>query len=301
MTAPLPVVTSQDGPRITINDYLKTPLLMPRVATTMFEQQFLADALLRQADRTESGAVQYEESAPIFAPGTIEIRAESGEVPVIETVGGVTRVVFAEERAGAITITDEDVRRKRLYKVNDKMEQARNTLVRTWDDAVIQSVLTHPSVRTVTISTPWDSESATQRKDILAGAKLISQSVDAQGSKLGLKMDTLLVNETTSYDLIGNEEFNKEYVGNIASENLRYVGKLPNKIMQYDVPINDRVPDGKAIGLMRMKAGFISDELPLTASALYRDEPRKQARCDLQRASAIGLDQPLAIVIFNGV
>ena len=40
---------------------------------------------------------------------------------------------------------------------------------------------------------------------------------------------------------------------------------------------------------------------PLNATALYRDEPRKIWRSDVQRVSAIGLDQPKAACIITGI
>jgi hypothetical protein len=53
--------------------------------------------------------------------------------------------------------------------------------------------------------------------------------------------------------------------------------------------------------MQRKRAGFIADELPMLASPLYRDEPRKTWRSDVQRAAAIGFDQPLAICVLTGV
>jgi hypothetical protein len=53
--------------------------------------------------------------------------------------------------------------------------------------------------------------------------------------------------------------------------------------------------------MQRNRCGFIADELPFQASPLYRDEPRKTMRSDTQRSSAIGLDQPLSIVLLSGI
>ena len=96
--------------------------------------------------------------------------------------------------------------------------------------------------------------------------------------------------------------FNAEYYGgDIASENLRYTGKLPQKIMGVDVLMSPRIPVGKAIFLQRGASGFIADEFGLNATPLYRDEPRKTWRSDVSRMSAVGIDQPKSVVVVTGL
>ena len=53
--------------------------------------------------------------------------------------------------------------------------------------------------------------------------------------------------------------------------------------------------------MQRHRCGFYADELPFLAGPLYREEARKTWRSDTQRSSAIGLDQPLSIVLLSGV
>jgi hypothetical protein len=301
MTAPLVTVTSQDGPRITVNDWLKDPLRVPIHVVDMMKQGFLADAVLRPAGTADAGAVQYEESTPAYAPGTVRVRAEGTEVPLIETVGGIPRVVFTEDRSAGVVITFENKRRNQTDKVNQRFTQVRNTMIRTWDDAFLFAVLNNVNVNTMTITTPWNDTDADIRADILGGAKLIEGALDAQGAELGYEMDTLIVNRTTKYDLLASEEFSKENVGDIASENLRYTGILPRKILGFDVLFSPRVPAGKAIGMQRQTAGFIADEVPLNATALYLQQEKKCWRSDVERVSAVGLDQPKALTIFSGV
>jgi hypothetical protein len=65
--------------------------------------------------------------------------------------------------------------------------------------------------------------------------------------------------------------------------------------------VSRQIPQGNAIVMQRNRAGFVADELPFMASPLYREEPRKTWRSDVQRAAAIGLDQPLSIVLLSGI
>jgi len=118
-----------------------------------------------------------------------------------------------------------------------------------------------------------------------------------------LQVDTLVVNKNTKYDLLRSTQFQTPYVGNIASENLKYTGVLPQKLLDFDVTVvpTSILPNGTAILLQRNVTGFIADEIPLNATALYREEPKKLWRADVQRVSAIGIDQPKSACVITGI
>lgn len=295
------VVSSFDGPRVTVNDFVKDPLRIPELVINMAKQGFLADSVLRNGGLNESGAVRFNESTPLYADDNAEVRAEFAEVPVGTTSVGDPRVTFVEERALAILVSDAMRRRQVIDPVTRQLTQVRNTLIRSWDDAFMKAIIGNAGVNTVTAAAAWSGASVDIRKDINAARKLVDNAQTANGSEFAFEADTLIVNKTTKFDLLGSEQFQGPYVGNIASENLHYTGKLPNQILTLDVLVSNRVPAGKAIVLHRNVAGFISDELPLQATPLYRDEPRKTWRSDVQRASAIGIDNPKAITVISGV
>lgn len=298
---PTPFVSSVDGPRITVNDFLKDPLRIPTLIIDMLDQGFIADAVLRNAG-SNPGVVKYYEHTPLYADGTARIRAEFGEVPVYTTSRGVPKSAFSDERPMALVVSDEMRRRNDVDAVNVALTQIRNSMVQTWDDVFFDFALAHAGTNSHTAAHAWSLETGDVRKDILSAAYLVKTAKDENGSTLGFKADTIICNEETEFDLLSNKEFNSIYLGgNIADENLRYTGKLPNKILGFDVLVTPRMPDDKLIVMQRGRAGFISDELPLQATALYRDEPRKSWRSDIQRASAVGLDQPKCVTVVTGV
>lgn len=297
-------MSSLDGPRIVVNDFLKDPMRVPALVLDLAKQGFLADALLRDAGQNAAGAVRYEESTPLYADDDVENRSEFSEVPIVGTSAGTPRVTFVSEKAAAVAISDEERRRQTVDPVMRKVRQVRNSMVRAWDKAFVDSVMTHPGVQTLAATGPWATATASSiRRDINNARELIESATtdDAQASELAFESDTLILNRGSEYDILNNEDFQKPYVGDNASENLLYTGKLPKQILTLDAVRNQRLPAGKAIVMQRNVAGFISDEVPLTGSALYRDEPRKTWRSDFQRASAMGLDQPKAICIITGV
>jgi len=299
--APLPVVSSTDGPRITVNDFVKDPLRIPTLVIDMMDQGFIADAVLRSAG-DNPGVVKYYEETPLYADGVARIRQEYGEVPVYTTSRGTPKSVYSEERPMAVLVSDETQRRNTVDNINVSMTQVRNSMIQTWDDVFFDYVVEHSGVNQASVTNPFSDETTDIRKALLGAAKQIKTAKDPNGSTLGFRPDTIICNEETEYDLLTQKAFNDVYQGgNIASENLRYTGLLPQKILTFDVLVSPRCPADKLIVMQRGRAGFISDELPLQATALYRDEPRKSWRSDIQRASAVGLDQPKCITVLSGV
>lgn len=301
--AALPTITSQDGPKITINAYLKDPLLVPTVVIDMMDQGFLADSILRRAGAADAGVIRFSESTPIYADSAVRIRAEMAEVPIAMGSLGSPNVAYTEDRSLSVVITDEDKRRSNIDKLAVRMMQVKNSLIQAWDGTFVSKVLSNASVNTFTAAGVWSGASYDIRNDILSAAKLIDTAVDAQGSTFGFQADTLVVNKNTKYDLLRSTQFQTPYVGNIASENLKYTGVLPQKLLDFDVTVvpTSILPNGTAILLQRNVTGFIADEIPLNATALYREEPKKLWRADVQRVSAIGIDQPKSACVITGI
>lgn len=301
--AALPTVTSQDGPKITLNAFLKDPLLVPTVVIDLLSQGFLADAVLRKAGAAQSGAIRFSESTPIYADTTVRVRAEMAEVPIAMGSLGSPNVAFTDDRSLSVVITDEMKRRFDEDAFNVRMTQVKNSLIRAWDQAFVTAVTGNASVNTLAVSGVWSGLSYDIRNDILSAAKLVETASDAQGAQFGFEADTLVVNKTTKYDLLRSNQFQAPYLGDIASENLKYTGKLPRQILGLDVVTvpSNVLANGNAIVLQRNVAGFIADEVPLNATALYRDEPRKLWRSDVQRVSAVGIDQPKAVTLVTGI
>jgi hypothetical protein len=272
----------------------------------MTQNEFIVDAVLRAGGITQSGAVRYAESTPLYADDTPEIRAEFGEVPVVPTSVGIPRVVFTHERAMAVMVSDEMRRRQLIDPVTRQLQQVKNTMVWSWNNAFYSAIVANAGIQTLAVSNPWASSNATIRADIANAVYLIENAsinspISGLAQYLGFDADTMIINHGTKNTLLQSSSFAAPYIGDIASENLQYTGILPNRIFNLDVLVSRQVPAGNAIVMQRQRSGFIADELPFQAGPLYREEPRKSWRSDTQRASAIGLDQPLAITLISGV
>jgi len=275
-----------DGPRITVNELLKDPLVIPALILDITQNEFIMDSVLRMGGAAPSGAVRYSESTPLYADDFPEIRPEFGEVPVVPTSIGVPRVVFTHERAMAIMVSDEMRRRQAIDPVTRQLLQVKNTMVYSWNTAFYSAVVANASIQTLAVANPWASASATIRADIAQAVYLVENAniVSPSGVTqwLGFEADTLIINHGTKNTLL-------------------QTGTLPQKIFNLDVMVSRQVPAGNALILQRNRCGFYADELPFMAGPLYRNEERKVWRSDTQRASAVGIDQPLSIALISGV
>lgn len=312
---PTPIISSNDGPRLIVQSWVKQPNVIPRRILDMTKQGFLVDAVLRKANDAPSGTVLYYESTPLFTANSPLVIEEFSEIPTTNGQLGVPKVVKSVERGIALRISRRMIRRNDVDAVNTQILQIKNTMVRTWEDAFFSALIANTSVQTMATDTVWGSASSHIRKDVNAAGFLISNaSSNGNGQngsdKLGFEADTLIISTSTKTDFLNSNEVSTPYVGNIADENLLYTGKLPNKFIGLDVLVSwrlDTYSNGSAIVCERKTLGGISDEVPLSSTPMYGEGggpnggPTQSWRSDTTRASAIFIDQPLACVIITGV
>lgn len=307
-----PIVSTQDGPRLTVSVMLKSPTLIPKRVVSVMDQEFLSDAVLRSAQDAPSGSVLYFESTPLFAADDPTILDEFGEIPVTNGFLGTPKVSRVVRRAFGLRVSKTMVDRNNVDAVNIQVIQIRNTMVRAWEDAFFSAIVANASVQVMATSVAWGATGSHIRQDVNSAKYLIKMAAadTAKQQKFGYEADTLVISAETEMDFLNSDEVSKPYVGNIADKGLLYTGTLPNKFLGLDVLTSWRMsayfPSG-AIVCQRRVFGGISDERPLSATPMYGEGgggnggPTESFRTDVTRASAIFFDQPKAVVLIVGV
>jgi len=309
----VPIIAAGDGQKVTVNSLLKSPLIIPRKILDLMQNQFIADSILRQGGQAPSGVVEYFESTPLFADQGSGIREEYGEYKIVTGSDGQLSVVVTTDRGLSVVVSDTERRRNAMDVLNLRMTQAKNTLVRDWDLAFQAAVLANASIPTyaagggvVTGANAYWSASSTglPRHDIINAKFIVKQAQYSlqTNSWFNFVPDTMVISSNTAEALLFSADYNAQLAptGFLASENLLYTGKLPNKILDLDVMVSRTWPDQKVLICERNTFGFIADEMPLQATPMYRKEENKYWRSDINRQSAIGIDQPLAAVVITG-
>lgn len=306
------IVSTQDGPRLTVSMMLKSPTLIPKRILSMLDSAFLVDAVLRNAADAPSGSVLYFESTPLFAADNPTILDEFGEIPVTSGFLGTPKVSRVVRRAFGLRVSKTMIDRNNVDAVNTQVVQIRNTMIRAWEDAFFSALIANAGVQVMSTDVSWQASTSHIRQDVNTAKFLVRTAAadTANQQRFGYEADTLIISDVTEVDFLNSNEVSAPYVGNIADESLKYTGKLPNKFMGLDVLTSWRMsayfPSG-AIVCQRKTFGGISDERVLQATPMYGEGggpnggPTESFRSDTTRASAIFFDQPKAVVLVVGV
>ena len=303
-----PIMSVQDGPRVTVQQLVKSPTVIPRRMISMLEQEFIVDRLLRKLQPTQSGSYRYNESTPLFAGGDAPIVEEFGEIPTVSGKIGERRVAFTTKRGMSLRVSKEMIDRNDVDAVNTQMTQIRNTMRRTWETAFLTVLRNHPDVGTQSAGAVWSAAPATNtiRADLTDARQTIKDAApdDEPNDYFGFDPDVLVIGTTTENDLIQSDEFNKVYTDSLVRQRPEFSGELPGDFYGMRVIVSreiDRVAPGDALMLQTRVVGGIGDERPLQATPMYEDRSRETWRSDLVRSSAIVLDQPKAALWITGV
>lgn len=304
-----PVVSFQDGPRVTVSALVASPTIIPARIISDLSKEFITDFILRKLPRSASGVYEYEESVPYFASGSAAIVEEFGEIPTISGNVGSRKVAFTVKRALAMLISQEMKDRNDIDAVNRQIKQIRNTMVRAWETAFLQTIIGHPDINTVAAAFAWSNASSTIRKDLLLAATAVENSAPTTDvdNYFGFSADTLIIGRVTRNDLLASTDFNNMFSkdGPLAQNNTNYTGQLPGRFFNVDkIMVSremDRLYPGKALLLEAKTIGGIGDERPLQTTPLKRNDDNETWRSNTVRRSAIVIDQPKAGCVITGV
>jgi hypothetical protein len=304
VTAPFIVAGSQDGPRLTMNTFLKNPAMVPQIVLDMTRAQFIGDALLRQGPIASGGSVMWKEATPLFSLESDEIVAEYAEIPGVEFDAPILHTKATTKRGLSVKASQEMIDRNDVNTLMDNMRRARNTLVRTYDKQFMATIFNNPSIPTMASAGTWFGPTTKIRRDIADAAYQIQSAYAGTDSdqRFGYDPDTIVINNTTASEWLDNDEIAKVFQGSpLASESLRYTGKMPRKFFGFDIIRSWQVPTDTALVIERGTVGFISDERPLRGTPLYEDRPRETWRSDFTRMTVMAADNPKAAMIITGI
>ncbi len=302
-----PVVSVNDGPRITISDLIGNPLMVPTKIKELMLNQFISEALFRDEGENSNGIVAYTEGDPTFLEQDVQDIAEFGEIPVATSKRGVPVVAYANKRGLAIRISREMVKANKVGEVQRQITQLTNTFKRA-DDKVARTLL--QSLPALPVANEWDTTDGNPRLDIATGIREVTEAAPAGASTeewYGFQPDTIVLNPGILPTLLDNEKFLKVYQGNIADQSIAYTGALPSKIFGLNVIGSMAWPTTEVTILQRGVVGFYSDMFPLEITGLYSEGngplggPTQSYRCDATHTRAIALDQPKAGVRLTGI
>ncbi len=306
---PTTLVSVGDGSRMTVSDLVKNPLFVPTKLKELMENQFLSEALLRNAGKNDAGVVKFREGDPTFLDDDVQDVAEFGEIPVSSGQLGLPRTAYAVKKALGIRVSKEMIDENDIDAVNKQMTGLKNTFIRA-NDRGAKALFQSAAVPTVPVSTAWDAVGGKPRTDIAQAIEQIATAAPDEATTdeaYGFEPDTIVINHGLLATLMDNDQILKVYNGNVAGESIAYKGALPAEIMGLRVIKSRTFPVDRVLILERGTAGFYSDTRPLQFTELYAEGggpnggPRETWRSDASHKRVIGLDQPKAGLWLTGL
>ncbi|NMD55192.1 MULTISPECIES: hypothetical protein [Tsukamurella] len=303
------IVSVSDGSRFTVSDLIKQPLFVPTKLKELMENQFISEALFRNAGANPAGVVAYREGDPTFLDRDVQEIAEFGEIPVATGELGLPRTAFAVKKALGIRVSKEMIDENNVDAVNKQMTGLRNTFIRA-NDRSAKALLQSNAVPTMPVSAGWDTTNGKPRTDIVRAIEKVSTAAPAEATAdeyYGFQPDTLVVHPGLLATLMDNEQILKVFNGNVAGESIAYTGAIPGQLLGLNVIQSRTFPIDKALILERGTVGFYSDTRPLQFTALYPEGngpnggARETWRSDASHKRALGLDQPKAAIWLTGL
>lgn len=302
-TSTVNVSHSYDGPKWTVNDLIKKPTMVPNIVRDFVRDSDISEWLLRNGPTAAGGAVVFEEHLALYpSPNLGEVVAEFAEIPGVETPMRTLITRATTKRGLHLKFSDEMVSRNDVGRVQDEIRMVRNAMVRTKENVFFNAISTNTETIDV-VGGAWTGLDTTIRSDIAEAMYMIASqeplnAVDEE--KLGYEADTLIIHPAYESLFIDNDEINRIFAGSpLASEQLRYTGKMPKKFMSLDVMKSWRCPLATPIVCQRKAMGFISNEWPLRGTPLRHDEDNQTWRTNFSYRDLVAIDNPKAVALIT--
>lgn len=308
------ITASDDGPRLTVNQMVKSPTLVPKRIVSMVGQGFMVDRLLRQGPPIPGGSLIYSESEPLYANDAPMNVEEFGEIPLTTTSSGEMKVAHSVKKALGFRISQESIDRNNFDKVQQDMTKLKNSFAKAYEDVFLTALLA--ALPTLAASgASWVNTTASSAgqgiyADLTHGTYNIANA-DADTSngtgeqKFDFNADTVVINDKVAKLMLLNADITKVLgIGNAATMQPLISGDATQaflKAFNLNLVTSWRLDPDKAILLESKTIGGVSDERVLGATPLYEDRPTETWRTDVSRMSAVFIDQPKAGLVITGI
>lgn len=299
---------SYDANTIPVSEMVKDPTFIPEQTLEFLDGSFLENLLFRDGG-SNAGAVAYREAAAPFLMHDAENVAEGAEIPVAGLQIGEARTAIAQKNALAIRVSLEMIRRNSVDMVSKQQTALQNTMISTGVKATLNAFNSAP-IQTLAASAAWGAQGSDPVKDVLDAVENIQGATADRSGVEGLfnyNPTHLVLHPKKLTALLRNEQVQKFYVGDNASENPVYRGVQNVSLFGLTVATSRWMKPEDVYVLESGVAGFISTEMPLQMTPLYEEGgasgsggPQQTWRTDAFRSRVIAVDNPKAVVKITG-
>ena len=279
---------------LTVDEALANPHFMPELLLEELNGEEVQKMFFRDVT-VNSNIIAFRESLPSFLEDDVERVAEFGEIPVSDPTAGEMKTAAVEKLGIAIRVSWEQRTDNDMDAVRRELEARKNTVLRSQARAAL-AALDGADIEEHQITTAWDQQGSNPAADFLDATEVILGAEDGDGHYYGYQPDVLLIHPMTLNLLKRNEEVQKLYIGNMASENPLLFGNV-------QVVKSFFVPKGEAYLGQEQTAGFMGEREPAWMSEFYEERgpsgrggANQSYRSDYTHRRGFAVDGPKSLV-----
>lgn len=293
---------------LTVEEALANPHFMPELLLEELNGEEVQKMFFRDVT-VNSNIIAFRESLPSYLEDDVERVAEFGEIPVSDPTAGELKTVPVEKLGIAIRVSWEQRNDNDMDAVRRELEARKNTILRSQARAAI-SALNGAGIQEHQVTTAWDQQGSNPAADFLDAAEIILGAEDGDGHYYGYQPNVLLIHPMTLNLLKRNEEVQKLYIGNMASENPLFKGVSEEPLMFGNVQVVKSffVPKGEAYLGQEQTAGFMGQREPAWTSDFYEERGQSgrgganmSYRSDYVHRRGFAVDGPKSLVKLTGL
>lgn len=293
---------------LTVEEALANPHFMPELVLEELNGAEMQRMLFRDVT-VNSNVIAYREALPSYLEDDVERVAEFGEIPVSDPIGGELKTTAVEKLGIAIRVSWEQRNDNDMDAVRRELESRKNTIIRSQARDALAAI-GRAAIQEHQVTTAWDQQGADPAGDFLDATEIILGAEDGDGHYYGYQPNVLMIHPMTLNLLKRNEEVQKLYIGNMASENPLFKGVSSEPLIFGGVQVVKSffIPKGEAYLGQEQTAGFMGQREPEWMSDFYEERGNSGRgganmswRSDYVHRRGFVVDAPKSLVKLTGL
>lgn len=292
---------------LTVEEMLSNPTYLP----TKFKELLLdgqeAQKLFFRPVAADSSVIAWDDAKPNALDQEMEDLAEYAEIPIGDPVKGTQHTAAIEKVGIGIRVSWEQRQDNLTRQVALELEGRANTVKRREVKDAIKALKAAP-IPELAAKTPWNKGG--KPADDMWDAQEIILGAEEGGFQFTYAPDLLWIHPATVTALLRNEEIQKLYIGDMASENPLFKPLSQNPTIFGGIRIvkDPSLPKGEAWLAQEGVTGFCAEREPRQITDFYAEHGDSKLggsnmsyRSDVVHRRAYGVDNPKSAVHLTGL
>lgn len=293
---------------LTVDEALSDPHFIPELLLEELNGEEIQKVFFRDIP-VNSDVVGFRESLPQYLDEDVQRVAEYGEIPVGDPVGGELMTTAIEKLGVGIRVSWEQRKDNNMDAVIRELRACKNTIIRSQvRDAI--AAFDEAGLEELAVATAWNQQGSDPASDFLDAMELVMGAETEDGRYYEYTPNVLMINPVTLNLLKRNEQVQKLYIGNMASENPLFKGISAEPLIFGDVQVvkSHFVPKGTAYLGQEQTPGFMAQREAPQVTDFYAERGESRLggsnmsyRSDYAHRRAFAIDAPKSVVKLTGM